>query len=79
MASRVDPDEDVGHGHVLELGVLGVRKIDLGLPDGLDQVGVVEVERFDQRGMVETWVRPMLTEIQIHLVILKKTSLFFSL
>lgn len=71
LSVGVDPDEDVGHGDELELGVLGVGEVDLGLPDGLDEVGVVEVERLLDVVVVEPLVHPRLPQVQVHLVVLR--------
>lgn len=43
-AVRLDADEDIGHCHELELGVLSVREVDFWLPDSFYQVGVVKVQ-----------------------------------
>ena len=67
----LDADEDVGHGDVLELGVLGVGEVDLGLPDGLHQVRVVEVEGLDQLLVLETGVEPTLSQVEVDLVVLR--------
>lgn len=72
LSVGVDPDEDVGHGDELELGVLGVGEVDLGLPDGLDEVGVVEVERLLDVVVVEPLVHPRLPQVQVHLVVLRR-------
>jgi hypothetical protein len=71
FAVRVDSHEHVGHRDVLELGVLGVGKVDLGLPNGLDQVGVVEVERLGDFRVLQPLVLPLLPQIQVHFVVLK--------
>ncbi len=50
------PDEHVGHGDELEVGLLGVGEEHLRLPDGLDQVGVGQVERALDVGVGEARV-----------------------
>ena len=71
LPSRIDPDQHVWHRDVLELRVLGVGEVDLGLPDGLDQVGVVEVEGLDQLLVLETGVEPTLSQVEVDLVVLR--------
>ena len=68
----IDAHQHVGHSHELELSVLGVGEVDLGFPDGLHQVGVVQVQGLGDVTMVETLVHPSLTKVQVNLVILKK-------
>ena len=45
----MDPDQEVGHCHELEVSLLGIREENLRLPDGLDQLGVRQVQRLLQR------------------------------
>ncbi len=71
LPSRVYAHQHVWHRHVLELGVLGVGEVHLRLPDGLDQVGVVEVQRLHQLRVVEARVGPVLPQVEVHLVVLQ--------
>ena len=71
MSIGHDPEQHVGHGDVLELALLRVGEVDLGLPDGLDEVGVVEVEGLLDGVVVEAGVLPVLTEVEVDLVVLE--------
>ena len=39
-----DAEQEVRHRHVLELGLLGVGEVDLGFPDRLHELRVVQVQ-----------------------------------
>ncbi len=65
------PEKDVGHCDILKLSLLGVGEVDLRLPDGLDQVGVVEIQSLLDGVVVQAGVLPVLTEVQVHLVVLQ--------
>ena len=67
LTPRVNPDQNVWDSHVLELCVLGVGEVHLRLPDGLDQVGVVEVQGLHQLVVLEAAVHPVLTQVKVHL------------
>ena len=75
LASWINPDQNVWHGHVLKLSIFGVGKINFRLPNGLDQIGIVQVQRIHKLRMVQPFIWPMLTKIQIHLVILSMNGL----
>jgi hypothetical protein len=64
-------NENVWHRHELKIGVLCVWEVDLGLPDGLDQVGVGEVERAGDVHVRETGVEPLLTKVSVGHIVLK--------
>ncbi len=66
------PEEDVGNGDVLELSLLRVGKVDLRLPDSLDQVGVVEVQGLLDGRVVQAGILPVLSQVQVHLVVLAR-------
>ncbi len=67
----MNPDEDVGHGDELEVGLLGIGEVDLWLPDGLDQVGVGQVQRRPDVLVREAGVRPLLPQVRVRVVVLR--------
>ena len=75
LASRVDPDQNVGHGDELEVGLFRVGEEDLRLPDRLDQVRVGQVQWDLDVRVRESRVRPLLTQIRVREVVLKYTKL----
>ncbi len=72
LPSWVDPDEHVGHGDELEVGLLGVGEEDLRLPDGLDQVWVCQVQWALDVWVREAGVRPLLAQVGVRHVVLYK-------
>ena len=75
LSPGVEPDEHVRHGDKLKLAVLGVREVHLGLPDGLDEVGIVQVQRCGDVFVAKARVGPVLPQVQVHLVVLAKTEI----
>jgi hypothetical protein len=76
VTSRFNPKKNVRYGHVLELPLLGIGKVHLGFPNGLNHPRVVQVQSFRNGGIIQTGVFPMLTKIKVHLVILQDKKSF---
>lgn len=70
LATRIQADQHIGHSDKLELAMFGVREVHLRLPDGLDEVGVVEVQGRGDVAVPQTRVGPVLAQVQVHLVVL---------
>ena len=66
----MDPDEDVGHSDELEVCLLGIGEVDLWLPDGLDQVGVSQVQGSPDVFMREPRIGPLLPQVCVGHVVL---------
>lgn len=69
---RVDPHEHVRHRDELELGGLGVREVHFGFPDVFHKVGVVQVQGLGDVRVAEPLVRPLLPQVQVHLIVLRE-------
>ena len=67
----MNSDEHIGHGDKLEVGLFGIRKEHLGLPDGLDQVGVRQVHGLLQIRVGQAGVPPLLPEVRVGHIVLK--------
>lgn len=72
VASRINSHQHVGNCHILELGIFGVGEVDFWFPDSLHQIWIIQVQWLVQLRMVEAWIKPMLSEIKIYLIVLKK-------
>jgi len=70
IAVGFDAYQNVGHGDELEFGVFRIWKVHFRLPYGLDQIRIVEVQRFGNVRMFQSGVLPFLPEIQVDLVVL---------
>ena len=52
----MNPDQHVGHGHELKVGLLGVGEVHLRLPDGFDQKRVGQIQRRSGKVMISNVV-----------------------
>ncbi len=68
----IDPDENVGHGDKLKVGLFGIGEEDLWLPDGLDKPRVCQVHGRSPVFMRQTWVPPLLSQVGVSDVVLGK-------
>ncbi len=66
----LDSQQYVGHRHVLEFALFSVGEVDFRLPDGLDEVRVVEVQGLGDSRVIESRIFPVLPQVQVHLVVL---------
>ena len=41
----MDPNQDVGNGDELKIGLLSVRKVDFGFPNGFNQIRICQIQR----------------------------------
>ena len=67
----MNPDQDVWYSDKLEVCLLGVGEVNLGLPDGLDETRISQVQRRLDVRVRKARVRPLLPQVCIGYIVLK--------
>lgn len=70
----MNSNEDIGHRDKLEVGLLGVREINLGFPDGLDQVRVRQIKWCIDILMGKAGVKPLLPQVGVGHIVLESNG-----
>ncbi len=69
---RINPHKNIGHRHELEIRLFRIWKVNLRLPNSFDEVWVREVKGLSQVLVLEPLVPPLLTKVEVNLVVLRK-------